>query len=407
MTRLGYLQTVQPSASSGWVTYDGPGRLFLPAATGATAMLCPDPQGTLADGTFWPADTANTDTTANQALPVPISGTNITKCLKLVNDGTADAPVTANLTVVASTSYNDSIYVYAPTLGGNLTITSEVGHTFTVAALTAANTGFVRYSVQANTVAGEVVKGLKFTFAGGTASTVYVTGYNPVAASLVVPYFDGSSTGGGCAWTGTANASTSTRAASVLTYPQSAVPVATGGTVALRFSSLGTQATVGAYSSLFSLDKTGGAAYGWVIRNQNGSGVGAGFYDGTDVVSTDGTAFAAASTKAVVARWLDAATLDCSVNGTPVAQVNAAAVDPTYAGSFYIGTQGTNYSYSYIGPFAISPTRVADAETATLSTMLTAGATGADLVRFFRDRSYSGTLVIPLASDGTAYKLVG
>lgn len=391
LVRGGFAREAVPTTDTGYKSY-GAGRLFLPAAT----CLCVDPQGTAA--TFWGTDTANTTVTPNQALPIPITDQPlITKCLKLVNNGTADAPVTANITVIASTAYNDSIYVYAPTLGGNLTITDEVGHTFTLAALTAANAGFVRYSVQANTVAAEVTKSLKFTFAGGTASTVYVTGFNPIASTVLTPYFDGSYSG--CAWTGAANESTSTRTANALTYPAGTSLVKTYGTLAGRLAPLfsGNDGIwhylihVNGPSRFINIDKYSPGTFGIDLAA------------GTDISSTAApTAVGAVSS--FVGRWADGATLDFRLNGTNAAQDAALTALGTLT-SIVIGTQesAARPCQSYIGPLAISPSRITDAETVLLDAGLTAGWVGMELFRFFRERNYRNTLILPLQGDSLGY----
>jgi len=404
--RAGIIQPVSPTTDTGWRRY-GNGREFLPAATNLTT----DPQGVLADGTYWPADTANTDTTANQALPVQLPAVpEISKCLKLVNNGTADAPVTANITVVASTSYNQSIYVYAPTLGGNLTITSENGHTFTVAALTAANTGWVRYAVAANTVAGEVVHGLKFTFAGGTASTVYVTGAKLVAETVLTPYFDGSSAD--CVWTGTANASTSTRGASVLVYPTTTTTTPnTGFTVGSVFVPLYAGAAgSGSTNYLFGLRNAANSQRSADAYWHNGNKkITWELYDGVNNPSMETLAatWAAGSLNNFIARC-SATKINLSTNGVTVAEANNTATLATGL-TFSFGHRPVNNDLQHPsnhGPCFVAPGDIGATNAALLSTMLTANASAVDLIKFFRDRAYLSTLVIPLASDSTAYRIV-
>jgi hypothetical protein len=71
--------------------------------------------------------------------------------------------------------------------------------------------------------------------------------------------------------------------------------------------------------------------------------------------------------------------------------------------SLYIGKNSVGkWANCYIGPAAISSSRVTDAETATLSAMLTAGCTGFDLARYFRDRGYAA-LILPLDGDSRGY----
>jgi hypothetical protein len=388
---------VSATSDTGYETYlAGSGRLFL----GGGTNLCVDPQGTAQ--TFWPTDTAHTDITPNFDVPVAVTGhAELTKCLKLVNDGTADAPVTANVTVSASISYHSSIYVYAPTLGGNLTITVENGHTFSLAALTGTNAGFVRYNVQSNTVAGEVVLGLKFSFAGGGASTVYVTGFCPIAATVLTPYFDGSTNDSlnpsTYAWTGTAHASTSVRAGSVLRYSSM---IGNVGTIAARVIPLG----AGNDSMLQVLLGAGTAAGNRLLLLKSNVNVWRLVRDAA-TLSSAGLSFAGGTAHSLVARW-SASTLDLTHDGTIVAQgADASVYDGT--GSISVGVYPydlTTGPGTYIAAAAFSPSRITDAETAALDTLLTgAGVTGYDVYKFFADRGYHGTLVLPLESNATGY----
>ena len=80
---------VSPTTDTGYKSYvSGKGRLFLAAATNIVS----DPQAVLADGTFWPASGTHTATTANFDVPVAVPDelTGLTKCLRLVNDATAE-----------------------------------------------------------------------------------------------------------------------------------------------------------------------------------------------------------------------------------------------------------------------------------------------------------------------------
>ncbi len=395
----GQAQRVLPTTDSGWKTY-GNGRLFLPAATN----LCTDPQGTAQ--TFWPSDTANTDITPNVAVPVAVPGNPlITKCLQLVNDGTADAPVTVNLTVVASTSYNSSIYVYAPTLGGNLTITVENGHTFSLAALTAANSGFVPYSVQSNTVAGEVVLGLKLTFAGGTASTVYVTGCDVVAASVATPHFDG--TYDACAWTGTANASTSTRAISLLNYSSSFATFAAGSaTIGARTVPLWAGNSGTGTHGIVAVESSTPGNPNWYIGKRATNTWRAAAENGAQFINSAALSFAAGTAHSLVGRFSDSAnTIDLIHDGTAVVQGTTAYSVPTQ-GLLLVGATGSNGAApaaAYVGPAFFSPSRLTDAEAVTLDAMLLAGASGLSLFRFFRERSYTNTLILGLNGDSVGY----
>ncbi len=403
--RAGLAYVVNPTTDTGYFSYLNGSRLALPAAT----VLCIDPQGTAS--TFWGTSTAHTTLTPNTTVPLAVpDNAPITKCLKLEHDGTADAPVTAAITVVASTSYNDSIYVYAPTLGGNLTITSEVGHTFSVAALTGANAGWVRYSVQANTVGGEVVKGLKFTFAGGTASTVYVTGYNPIASSILTPYGDGSYPG--WAWSNPAlpHASTSVRTASVLKFMWMA---ATLGTIAIRTVPLfagndDLQHRCITYNN--PADTVGWMSLGKLATNAWRCYLG-GESEGSLTALSGAQSFAAGTTHTLVGRsTTDGTAVDLNSDGTDAAQAGGALTLGNGVGaSLILGSNGvTVWADGYIGPILISPARAADAFVTTLQG--NGGALYADvmgMVELSRRYNLQPFMIIPLQSDSRAFVVVG
>ena len=403
--RLGKMSQIAPSVESGWKAYDAHGRSFLWAATN----LVPDPQGVLADGTFWPATTAHTTATANSALPlaVPAALAVLTRCLALVNDGTADAPETANLTVSASLDYWTSIYVYAPTLGGNLTIKASVksdAHLFTVAALTGTNTGWVRYTIKSSTVSAETTLKLQFIFAGGTASTVYVTGAQVVQELFCTPFFCGLSGFTGCVWSGTANASTSTRAASLLAYANSGFFSAATGTVATLIQTLydyndcNTRYVCGCFDSSLGVRliwNTGGTAQ-YKLRLTDGTG--------TSLIQRS-QSFAATFQHTLVARW-SPTTLDLNLNSVDAAQVaNARApANPAsfYVGSYSAGAEATG-SIMYV---LVSPERKSDAWVAAFQAETRSGYSwSTNLSPFYIYQKYmqQGDLLIPLSEDANAY----
>jgi hypothetical protein len=388
----------------------GVGRLFLPAATN----VIPDVQGTLANGTFWPASTAHTAVTAGVAPPIPLPAelTGLTTCLSLVNDGTADAPQTANLTVTAAKDYFDSLYIYAPTVGGNLTITAETGHTFTLAAVTAVVPGWTRYSIYAPTVAGETTLSLKFAFAGGTASTVYIVAAQAVQESVESPFFCGLLAG--CAWTGTANASTSTRTVSTLKLGNILSSIT--GAVAFRFVPLwGGSNTANCY--LFGTDLSAGGDGMNILASTT---LGARMYDAghTSGVAANGFTLStkipdAGSINSFVLRYLNGAsgTMDCLLNGANNTQKAHTMAPDTLTASF-IGTRRTasnvGTACAYIGPLVsvgsiTNPARPTDAETVTLEAMLHAGASGLDLFNFIS--RYKGSIVCPLVDSSKGYRV--
>ncbi len=391
LVAAGRLLPVQPTTDSGYRSYSA-GRLFLPAGTN----LATDPQGTAQ--TFWPADGTHNDLTPNQSLPVPLPDQPlITKCIKLTNDGTAESSQTANMTVSASTSYMTTLYVYAPTLGGNLVITGETGTTSTVATLTGANTGWVRYAAATNTGVGQTTLALKFAFAGGTASTVYVTGVCPYAGTVTMPYFDGGYPG--CAWSGTANASTSTRTASVLQFTD---PFASNAsfTVAMKYTPLFT-GSIGATAYLLrTSDATNRydffTGYGSFTLRAHDAG-------GDTVISTAGTPSAGVAAS-LVAR-VSSTTLDVDKDGTSATQVANARTAPATTSTIEIGNvDGGSQGRGYYGPILISPTRISDADVTNFQTnRASLWSDPIALYRWLSGHGYTQSLILPLQSDSVGY----
>lgn len=397
--RAGILRAISPTTDTGFKEY-GSGRLFLPAATN----LIPDPQGVLANGTFWPATTAHTAITGNVtppvALPAELTAAGITKCLSMVNDGTADTPETAVLTVTVNLAYQQALYIYAPSVTGAVTITTQATGASTVATLSAANAGFIRYNALHTAGAAETTLHLHFAFATGGA-TVYVTGAGLVRESALAPFFCGLTHE--CAWTGAANASTSTRTASALVYAPPDISVA--GFVAARCVSL-YPSTNSDTQPICTLRKP---TTNYVARLRFAPATWSmQLYDGTNVsasVSSPQT-FLAGTPHSLTARWQTK--VDLMADGVAVIQANNTTTLAQAPTLLEVGTDGfsTLASSQYIGPVAICPARITDAETVQLDAMLTAGATGCDLVRFLRSGGYMNSLVIPLQGDSTAYKVV-
>jgi hypothetical protein len=99
-----------------------------------------------------------------------------------------------------------------------------------------------------------------------------------------------------------------------------------------------------------------------------------------------------------------ATTLDQNANGGTVVQVNHALAATEYTTLRIGGSDWMDWPYyGSVGPVAVSPARITDAETVLLDAGLTAGWGGQEVFRFFKDRSYRGTLVLPLAGNSVGY----
>lgn len=147
-------------------------------------------------------------TTVPVPLPLAVKLGSIDTCTSIYNFDGAKSVDTEDIAVSAETTYHTSLYVYAPTLGSELTISAETGTSHEVAVITEANEDWVRYDVTTPTAGGETTLHLTFDFAGGTSSLVYVTGCL-VQAGALGDYFDGDFWN--CVWSGVHQQSASTR----------------------------------------------------------------------------------------------------------------------------------------------------------------------------------------------------
>lgn len=219
------------------------------------------------------------------------------------------------------------------------------------------------------------------------------TGYKSYGAGrLFLPFDDGSNDVG---------------VASVLQYPHFAVlpPATIAARVVPLYSSASPPTVLAAFAGT---KNNAGNDLSITTRIQGGI-----FYlhayegVGNTFVSIATGAYSAGAAMRFIARIAQgpSGTLDLLYNGTAAAQVaNPRTLDT--GGILEIANLPGNTSYQsphYIGPVAICNQRITDAETVLLDAMLTAGARGVDVFRFFKDRSYPGTLVLPLEGDSRGY----
>jgi hypothetical protein len=426
MTRLGYLQTVQPTTSTGWTTYDGPGRLFLPAQTN----YCTNPSmeayvggaatgynnnGT-ATGDVWSIVSGRAGGVAQRVTYTAAGGVSGATFTIQQTAQTADSSFAAGDKVTLSFFYKSSI------VGETTTYPVLLYYTNTPTFVSSENgsalpdtTEWTRYSYVFTVPATATKIRAQVVLVTGLDATdtidITIDDVQVEKSAVLTPYFDGSSTGGGCAWTGAANASTSTRAVSVLEYanPFAAGAIEAAGTLAARVTSLwaGNDSAEHILLSVNDAD----ASEAWLLEKAS-----ANYWDGmgrqasaATAITSAGISHAAGTTHAVIASHVAGSTQDLVTDGVAAAQKVALVKTPGTVTAVRVGSWFTGgiHGISYIGSCVVSPSDIGATNRLALSTGLTAGRTGADLVRFFRDRGYANTLVIPLASDGTAYKLVG
>jgi hypothetical protein len=215
-------------------------------------------------------------------------------------------------------------------------------------------------------------------------------------SSFLTPYFDGSSPD--CSWSGTANASTSVRALSVMRMATSFTTMPEEVTIAARVIPLASQAQAGT-DPLFSL---------WVnnttrafMRHNYGSLR----FANSGEQNVAGGGFAALSKNTIVGRW-DANGQDFRWNATDATRLAVAPLIASVTEFRIAEVLGVNLQGVYLSEVVLCPSRITDAETALLSTLLTT-CNGAELYKFFYDRGYYGTLIIPLEGDASAYIVGG
>jgi hypothetical protein len=220
------------------------------------------------------------------------------------------------------------------------------------------------------------------------SGTYYVTGVMVEKSSVLTPYFDG--TYPDCAWTGAANASTSTRAASVLTMPAQLIGSRTLG-VGFRFSPLWA-ANDNLAHPLFSF--------------LAGETVVARIYKHTDnticVTATDGSvsttiasaaqSFAAGSLNTLVASIGDN-TLALTLNGTVVTLVQGSRQ------SMQVDAIRIDADSTYLGPLVVS--------TGTLTSAVINNLLSQSALSVFQRQVWASdrtALVLPLEQDSVGYQ---
>jgi len=342
----------------------------------ACTNLVRDPQVVTALGTYWAAAPTDCVIAPNTLVPVDFDGP--ARCAKVdfTFAGSSRAWESEVMAATASQKYTLQAAVYAPYVaaGGSITIAAVVMNgaaevrSVTLGTVTAANTTAVRY---ANTVtiaaSGETHVKYRYTFAGAS-SGCYVSAHKNANLAYLDPYHDGATTdiGSACAWTGTANESTSTRAASDLQFTALAAALGPLMTIAVRFKpyfSSTTSASMGvgvwgqgATSNFCNLGN-------WSARwNQS-------WWNG---------AYSAGAEKYVAATWAaddlitvvsrideTAKTLDINVNGTDAAQAAMDGVPNFFTGAFRIGA-GRNSAIpplnGMVGPLVGFRSRLSDGD---------------------------------------------
>jgi len=226
-------------------------------------------------------------------------------------------------------------------------------------------------------------------------------------SAVLTPYFSGPQTWdsmSGCAWNGTANASTSTRTASALTEIGNYLGL-TAGAVACRWVPLAASG--------------GGDTYSIIGVGTAADGSQALLYLSNGVIKwsvSNGTALASAATwsagatLSIIGRYGGSKAVDLNVSGTGVV-AGSYTTDLTDVSRIHlhknalatIGVQG-----HYIGPAVLFSSRPSDADTTTFQANQAAlWSNPTALVNWLKSHGYGGSLVLPLQGDSVGYIVDG
>ena len=253
---------------------------------------------------------------------------------------------------------------------------------------------------------------IKFRFTPSSyGQSLYVANAEIESNSYLDPFFCGISPG--CAWSGSANNSTSTRTQSILGYTCGSWMGTSAGTVACcAYSNCGwgdaasrallyveNAAVNGAGMMLYKSGSAG--AFKFYPKNAGGTSVtatGPGWGAGAQAAA----AFGPGDRTSHVGRW-DASWVNLNDNGldsTPMASGSlVASVSTLYIGTDY--PAASDFMHGQVAMVIVSPVKKSDAWTAAIQA--NNGAAWSDPVRLFRDFLASGDLLIPLVSGSVGY----
>lgn len=387
LVRAGRLQVVNPTTDTGWRSYGAGGRLFLPAATN----YCTNPVAAV-DTVGWTVNGAGSSA-SRQVGVTPLGDT----FMRLVRGSTNSELRGPYVVSAAGEVWTISAWVRGtPGVPASLALVNWYSGTGNAAVNFTLTDTWVRVSATGPAVVddGHPNRTMFVRFTGGTAGDVLeVVGMQAEKSPFPTPYFDGSTAN--CAWTGTPNASTSTRAVSVLAYPPLGDIMPMQGTIAGRMTHLGPVSAGSQHCSLAGfygsspfgnvrayLTQSAGRPRMWV------SG------ESTSVTSPD-----AGVPYSVVGRWTEANV-----------QLNHDGVDQPQSVNPVVGLATSNIAVGqaplggYVCPVLISPTRKSDAWVTAIQA--NSGAAYNDPVRLYREFMSPGDMLIPLQGDSRAYKKV-
>jgi hypothetical protein len=401
--RAGILCPVLPTTDTGYKSY-GPGRLFLPSATN----YCTNPSFEVDSNADGLADGLAVYGTLGGAKTYSlVNGEQRLKAVGAAGDGTGDGwfmSYGAGHAFDGDTGDPCTLQIEAK-VNALTGCTARLGLRFFTAGWGIVHAEYVditssdwtTYATSIPVLGADIDPGKTQIYVVAAAfsenDVIDISVRKPMISksSILTPYFDGDTPG--CSWSGTANASASVRAASVLAPNVAGLGVPR--TMAFRLVPLfsSTDATTKRFMYV-----NGGLFY---FQHNSGNWV-FGMGDGVDtaVRSLSPGTWAAGTGHTVVARPDWNGTLDGNVDGVDITQQNAAPVDPPALSSIHIGgTNGT--AYAYIGPVLVSSVRKSQAWVDAIQA--NGGAAYSDPMRLVRDFMAVGDGIAPLNGDSVMY----
>lgn len=393
-------KAVRPTTDTGWATYAGGSRLFLPAGTN----LFPNPSFEI---------DSNSDGRADGFLGPNVAGLHDTLVESLVAGRLGGYAQRIAYTGVAA---DVGTYVSA-----NVFEAGSAGQTYTISAYLkgVCAGGYAYFSVSSfdsswnylgaqnsalfDPTSSWVRQALTYTLAANAQFNYFALQVDGIdegdvveldmddllfeASTALRPYFDGFTPS--CSWSGTAHASASTRDVSSLILPYATGP---SGTIAYRRSLL--SGGVSNQGAVMAIDANGSEcvhggtnSYGeeWFARSGS-----------ANTIAADTTTETPGTVRTVVDRW-DTTSTDLNLDGTDAAQEVSSVTVP--AGVAVRNNQPMDGGY--LGPVIVSNERKSDAWVDAIQANL--GAAFSDLNRLYREFMSKGDLLIPLRSNGIGW----
>ena len=396
-------EQITPTTDTGWATYANGSRLFLPAGTN----YCTNPSFELDSNSDGLADgwtSASYDHTVVTSRVPALTGSRgqYAQRWQVSGDGSGNATLFCGDMggCSAGEPFSLSILVDASLVGCASNIALVGGAFSELHILNIPDTGGAVMLALSGVWAQEHAATHLYWFAtdvvDGDSLDITIDDVLVGKSSILTPYFDGSYPS--CTWSGTANASTSTRTASDLRYGVPGLSLDGVGTVACRVTPL-YPSTASTWKTFINVTTATGAG---AALQQNFGGVYVTEFDGVNnpFLAVE-KVFSTGDVLTCVGRG-DGSWLDLNINGVDGTHASDTSTLSALSQMFVGNSHDQNASaLSYIGPIIASPYRKSDAWVAAIQA--NDGAAYNNLNTLWRNYMTSGDMLIPLCSDGIGW----